>query len=361
MTFYQELQLNQAGSKALIRKSGDPKEKFRHICIYLFKILLTVAFCVVFVTIYTKLFGADNSIVGVVVLLSVMVFRNADLGIKNSHGVLLLACIYGILAFGPRLTNMVGPFPAFFINVICIGALMSLGCHNVIMSNHSTFVLGYLLLQGYDTTGTSYLLRLAGLSVGAFATCFILWRNHRKVRYKRTVRHIFQEFDLRSMRTRWQIRLTLGVSTAMLFASLIRLPRVMWVGIATMSVLLLFKNDLMERVKYRAPGNILGGLCFLCLYYLLPESCYGYIGMIGGIGVGLSATYGWQAVFNSFGALSIAMNTFGVAGAIILRVLTNALGSVYGLLFHNIFETGYNWISARVSSKEMDLENGAVD
>ena len=151
MTFYQELQLNQAGSKALIRNIKDPKEKWKHICIYLFKILLTVAFCVVFVTIYTKVFGEENSIVGVVVLLAVMVFRNADLGIKNSHGVLLLAIIYGILAFGPRISNMVGPFPAFLINVVCIGALMSLGCHNVIMSNHSTFVLGYLLLQGYDT------------------------------------------------------------------------------------------------------------------------------------------------------------------------------------------------------------------
>lgn len=78
MTFYQELQLNQAGSKALIRNIKDPKEKWKHICIYLFKILLTVAFCVVFVTIYTKVFGEENSIVGVVVLLAVMVFRNAD-------------------------------------------------------------------------------------------------------------------------------------------------------------------------------------------------------------------------------------------------------------------------------------------
>ena len=68
MTFYQELQLNQAGSKALIRNIKDPKEKWKHICIYLFKILLTVAFCVVFVTIYTKVFGEENSIVGVVVL-----------------------------------------------------------------------------------------------------------------------------------------------------------------------------------------------------------------------------------------------------------------------------------------------------
>ena len=43
MTFYQELQLNQAGSKALIKASKSKKEKYRHIAVYLFKILLTVA------------------------------------------------------------------------------------------------------------------------------------------------------------------------------------------------------------------------------------------------------------------------------------------------------------------------------
>ena len=67
MTFYQELQLDQVGSKSYIASITDPKEKRKHIAIYLFKILLTVSFCVAFVTIYTKLFGANNSIVGVVV------------------------------------------------------------------------------------------------------------------------------------------------------------------------------------------------------------------------------------------------------------------------------------------------------
>ena len=79
--------------------------------------------------------------------------------------------------------------------------------------------------------------------------------------------------------------------------------------------------------------------------------------MIGGIGVGLSATYGWQAVFNSFGALSIAMASFGVAGAIILRILTNALGSVYGLLFHNVFEAVYEWISRKSPVKDAVSES----
>lgn len=43
---------------------------------------------------------------------------------------------------------------------------------------------------------------------------------------------------------------------------------------------------------------------------------YSLIGILGGIGVGLSATYGWQAVFNSWGAMSIAMTFLGVGGAI---------------------------------------------
>ena len=40
MTFYQELQLNQAGSKNLLKKSETVKEKSYHILVYLVKILL---------------------------------------------------------------------------------------------------------------------------------------------------------------------------------------------------------------------------------------------------------------------------------------------------------------------------------
>lgn len=90
----------------------------------------------------------------------------------------------------------------------------------------------------------------------------------------------------------------------------------MWAGIAAMSVLVPFHADMKGRIKGRIPGNILGGLTFIVLYLVLPESMYSLIGILGGIGVGLSATYGWQAVFNSWGAMSIAMTFLGVGGAI---------------------------------------------
>ena len=75
MTFYQELQLNQAGSKKLLKKSETLKEKLYHMWVYLVKIAVTMAFCFLFVTIFSILFGNENSIVGVVVLLCLMVFR----------------------------------------------------------------------------------------------------------------------------------------------------------------------------------------------------------------------------------------------------------------------------------------------
>ena len=72
MTFYQELQLNQAGSKDLLKKSETAKEKIYHLFVYMAKVAVTMAFCFLFVTIFSILLGNENSIVGVVVLLCLM-------------------------------------------------------------------------------------------------------------------------------------------------------------------------------------------------------------------------------------------------------------------------------------------------
>ena len=73
------------------------------------------------------------------------------------------------------------------------------------------------------------------------------------------------------------------------------------------------------------------------LYFVLPKSLYPYIGMIGGIGVGYSAGYAWQTVFNTFGALSIASGIFGMPMAVMLRIGANVLGSAYTILCTKLF------------------------
>ena len=338
MTFYQELQLSSTGSKQLIKNTKDPKERRRHILIYNFKVYLVMAFCVAVGSLYSKLIGSENIVVGVTVLLAVLVLRQADFGIKTTHGLFSIAGIFGLLMVAPRIANMLSPLPAFLVNVIAILLLMILGCHNVIMYNHSTFVLGYLLLLGYDVTGAEYIKRVEGLAVGMILCMVIFYKNQKNRPYRRTFLDLFREFDLQSARGRWYLKLTLIVSTAMLGMNLLGLPRAMWAGIACMSVCLPFTEDCVARSGKRWQFNIVGCVFFIVLYLILPESMYPYIGMIGGIGVGYSAGYAWQTVFNTFGALSIASGLFGMPMAVALRIGANVFGALYTVLCNKVID-----------------------
>ena len=336
MTLYQELQLSSVESKQLIHSTTDKKEKRRHILIYNFKVYLVMAFCVALVTLYSKLTGNENSVVGVTVLLALLVLRQADFGIQTKHGLISIAGIFMILMVGPRLANILPVFGTFAVNIVCIFLLMILGCHNVIMYNHSTFVLGYLLLYGYDVSGESYRMRVVGLAVGMVVCMVVFYKNQKNRPYRRTFVDLFREFDIHSARNIWYIKLTFIVSSAMLIVTLLGLPRAMWAGIACMSVCLPFTQDCPPRAVDRGLFNIVGCALFIVLYLILPESMYSMIGIIGGIGVGYSAGYKWQTAFNTFGALAIASSLFGMPMAVALRVGINVISAVYTVILNKL-------------------------
>ena len=101
--------------------------------------------------------------------------------------------------------------------------------------------------------------------------------------------------------------------------NLLGLPRAMWAGIACMSVCLPFTNDCVARSGKRWMFNIVGGLLFVVLYTVLPESMYAYIGIIGGIASGL----------------------FGMPYAVALRIGANLFGSVYTVLCNKLFDKAH--------------------
>lgn len=138
-----------------------------------------------FVSIFSILFGNENSIVGVVVLLCLMVFRNADLGIHTGQSTMLLALFFVIMTVCPHLANQFSPVLGMLLNIAALAVLILFGCHNPFMFNQSTLVLGYLLLYGYDVTGKSYQMRLVGMALGAALTCFVFYRNHKNRTYKK--------------------------------------------------------------------------------------------------------------------------------------------------------------------------------
>ena len=247
-----------------------------------------------------------------------------------------------------HLANKLSPVAGMIVNIVALAVLIFLGCHNPSMFNQSTLVLSYLLLYGYDVTGKSYLMRLTGMAVGAVLTCIVFYRNHKHRNYDKHVKHLLQEFDLFSTRTKWQLCQIICVPVVICIAELCDMPRAMWAGIAAMSVILPLMEDMQYRVRKRIIGNVAGVLCFTVLYFFLPSPIYAFIGVIGGIGVGFSTQYGWQAVFNTFGALAIATELYGLKGAVSLRLIQNVFGVVFALLFCIIF----HWFVSKINVKE---------
>lgn len=337
MKFYDVMQLNAANSKALICNTKDIKEKRKYQTAYLLKNALTSLFCVAFVGIYSALFGSENSIAGVVVLIAVLVFRFSDLGIQAEQGAVAIMGIFAVLAIGPHLSNMVSPGFRFGIDLLCIFIIVLFGCHNTIMSNQTTFVLGYLLLQGYDVSGAAYTMRVIGLLTGGALVSAIFYIDHRKIHYRRTIKDLLAEFNIRAIRTKWQVKFSIGIAGVMLIGNLMNIPRPMWTGIACMSLLQPFSDDVVFRAKRRAPFMIPGCILFLILYHFLPTEYMMCIGILGGFLGGFCATYQWQTVFNCLGALSTAVGLFGPVGAVILRVANNIIGTIYTLIFDKLF------------------------
>ena len=199
-------------------------------------------------------------------------------------------------------------------------------------------VLGYLLLYGYDVSGRAFALRVIGLTAGMLVCMAVFYKNQKNRPYRRTFKDLFREFDVRSARNQWYLKLTLIVSSAMLIVSLLGLPRAMWAGIACMSVCLPFTEDGKMRAVDRGVFNMVGCALFLILYLILPESGRSMIGIIGGIGVGYSAGYKWQTVFNTFGALAIAASLFGLPMALLLRTGINVTASLYTVVCNVVYD-----------------------
>lgn len=332
MTFYQELQLNQAGSKNYVAGFRKPKEKLIHILIFIFKVLLNIAFSIAVVMLLSLLFGYENSIAGLVVLLGISTFRFTDLDMRATHSVGGIFLIFLILAVGPKAANLAPTGCDLLVNFLCILLIVILGCHNVKWFNHSILVVSYLLLYGSDVSGFSYVKRLICLLLGATLTSLVLYRNRRKTEFKNGFKDIVTDFCLSDARSRWQIKIALCVSGAVFIAALAGFPKVVWAGIAAASVTVPV-GDIKERVEGRIRGNMIAEAMFILVSVAVPVKLVGYLSTVGGFGAGFCGKYEGQTAWNAFSAMAVAASVIGVYPTIIYRLLNNVLGALFAFAF----------------------------
>lgn len=339
MSFYEVMQLGACNIKPLIKSTEDNRLKRKYIAALIVKNFLCILFCMIIVTFFNNAFGVDNSIVGVVTVIALMTFRFADLDFKTGQSTITILGIFAIFIVSPYVATIVNPVLGSLINFTSMMAIVVLSCHNVVLSNQSTFILSYLLLYGYEVNSVNgYVHRVLALILGGIIVAGIFYYKHRKVNFENSFSDIIKDIDFRTPRTKWQLKLVSGITIAILIGELINLPRVIWIGFACMSVLQPQKEKVEYRAKKRYPFVIIGCLMFAVIYSVLPQEYRGYAGIIGGLMVGFSGSYPWQTSFNCFGALAAAVPIFGLGWAIVIRIVNNIIGVMYSKVYNKIYE-----------------------
>lgn len=87
----------------------------------------------------------------------------------------------------------------------------------------------------------------------------------------------------------------------------------------------------------RIAGAAAGCAAFALLYLALPAGLRPLLGPLGGFCMGFCTDYRYKTAMNCFGALMIGAGLYGLSGAVALRLADTVLGAAFGLCFAALF------------------------
>lgn len=339
MRFYDALQLDPAALKLQIRSADTSQERRRMQAVLVIRSVLIVAFAMVFITPLSLLFGPENNAMAVTLFCILLAIRFVDFGYCITDSLCNLGVVFLILLVAPILASLLHPILAFCVHFGALLTILLMTSHQPEMGNGGLYGFAYVFLTGNPVTGDLFWKRCILTLLGYLLCGAILYAKHRHKHTEVRFHQVAKEFHLSCEKSRWQMRIALGVSLALTLGSLFHLERFMWAGFACSSLLSRYSSTagVKERFFHRILGAIIGSLLFFIVYQATPEAFHSLLGILGGICLGFCTDYRYKTVLNCFGALLTASGLYGIKGAVLLRIWDNLLGVTFGYVFFLLY------------------------
>lgn len=332
MRFYDALQLDPSVLKNKIKAADTPEERRRMQGAMVLRSFLIVAFAIVLIAPVGKIFGAENSPAAVAMFCILLSVRFVDFGYCIKDSMINFAVIFALLLTAPVVASLVHPAAAILVHFVALFLILVMGCKAPEMGNGGLFGFAYIYLTGNPVTGQLFWRRALLMLLGYLLCGSILYFKHRSkhqtVRFWETV----SGYSLKNQNHRWQLRMAIGVSLALGLGYWFQVERFMWAGFAAGTMLSSYSDvdDAKVRLAQRIGGVIVGSLMFFGVYKLMPPALHSLLGPLGGICLGFCADYRFKTAINCFGALMLATGVYGPETAVMLRIVDNIVGVVFG-------------------------------
>ncbi len=335
---YQLIQLSPTALKAKRAQATSTKEKRTYTKAMWIRSIAIIAFAIFYISLFTAIFGKENSSIAVGSFCILLGIRFVPYGFNVKESILGMGIVFAMMFLGGVVPLFGWPLLSLVMNIFFIFATLMITTDEPVMGNGGLYVFSYLFAIGTPVTDKALWLRLFGLLFVFLLCSWVLYKKHQDKDQHIRFSHIVKHFSLTNPTSVWQLRLALGVSTALFLGELFHLPKVIWVGYSCMSVLLPYEGKLHQRAIHRVGGVLLGSFLFYAFYSIVPSSMTFLFGPLAGLCIGFATKYFWHNVLNCFGALLLASSIYGLEPSVFYRVENNLFGAFYAIVIFIIFE-----------------------
>ena len=339
MKFYDALQMDPAILKRQIAACDTRREKAYYWTAMAVRSVLIVAFAIVFISLLSALFGADNTPMAVALFCMMLGIRFVHFEYCIGDSLLTLTAVLAILVLAPGAAAAAPPLLLIPLHFAAFFALLYMTSQRPEMGNGGLYSFAYIYLTGNPVLGEALVRRGLLALVGYLICGAILFAKHRHKHSDVRFHHVLRRFDLSAPVHLWQLRMALGVSLVLTAGQVFAVERFMWMGFACASLLSAYpySGNTFVRFRQRIEGAVAGSCAFFVLYLVTPESFHSLMGPLGGLCLGFCTDYRYKTAMNCFGALMLATGIYGLGGAVILRIVDTCLGVTFGLVFALVF------------------------
>lgn len=339
MKFYDALQLDPAILKRYIAACDTGREKRFYWIAMAVRSALIVAFAIMFISLLSGIFGADNTPLAVALFCMMLGIRFVNFEYCIRDSLITLAAVLAILVLVPTAASVLPPLLLIPLHFAAFFALLYMTAQRPEMGNGGLYSFAYIYLTGNPVTGEALARRGLMALVGYVICGAILFAKHRQHHRDTRFHHVVRKFDLSKPIHLWQVRMALGVSLVLTAGQAFGVERFMWMGFACASLLseYPYQGHPFTRFWQRIVGAVAGSCAFYILYRITPESFHSLMGPLGGLCLGFCTDYRYKTAMNCFGALMLGAGIYGLQDAVVLRIADTLLGVTFGLVFAAIF------------------------
>ncbi len=303
----------------------------------IFKNLFMIACIIISVSLCSAIFGSNNSLTWVGTIVAIMLYWDLNIGINKRQAPIIIFSLFIFTGIANRVAE-INPILGMIINLISIFSITYLLSAKPEYKAYIPLILIYIFDQSNVAIGKDFYTRMISLALGGLITGIVYYFRHRNVKgeFKNIKEHI-KDVDITSPRFIISLKMSIGVSIAILIGTLLGIQRTMWISISVMSLTQLEFETTKERFKHRIIYTIIGAVTFVLLFqFLIPEKYDALASIVLSYIYTFIESYKHKIIFITVSALSASMVIFDTTTAIATRIILIILGCILAILINKI-------------------------